>query len=77
MPRNQGVTFERWAKCARCGFPFPETQLTPQKGRLLCPRDLDKLDIEMRSRMISEVLQDEEAQKDKPQVADDAGDLVF
>lgn len=77
MPRNQGVTFERWAKCARCGFSFPETQLIPQKGLLLCSKDLDKLDVEMRSRMISEVLQDEEAQKDRPLVADDAGEIVF
>lgn len=77
MPRNQGITFERWAICARCGFSFPETQLTPQKGLLLCPKDLDNLDVEMRPRMIAEVLQDEETQKDRPNVADDSGDLVF
>lgn len=77
MPRNRGITFERWAICAVCGFSFPETQLIPQKGLLKCRKDLDKLDVEMRPRVIADVLADEEAQKDRPQVADDAGDLVF
>lgn len=36
MPRNQGITFEQWGVCARCGFPHPLHMLYPQMGMLLC-----------------------------------------
>lgn len=77
MPRNQGITLERWAKCDRCGFSWPESRLVTQKGLRLCPHHVDRLDVEERTRIIGEVLREEEAHKDHPELHDDSGELVF
>jgi hypothetical protein len=60
MPRHQGIQGEAWANCGRCGFIFPVSQLTSQKGLNLCPKDLDNLAVERRSRIISEILAEPE-----------------
>lgn len=58
MPNaNNNLRREQWQQCDRCGFLFPMSQLTKQKGMLLCTRTcFDDLTVERRPLMISQIL---------------------
>lgn len=48
---------EQWDLCDRCGFQFPMSQLTKQKGMLLCIKKcVDDLTVERRPFMIGQIL---------------------
>ena len=51
-------TGAQWDLCGRCGFLFPVGELTPQKGVLVCRRDLDDTSREdgVRQKMIEQIL---------------------
>src|SRR5690348_797641 len=54
LSRRRG---EQWSVCVRCGFPYPMSQLTQQKGLLVCTRYCwDNLQIERRPRDIQMTL---------------------
>lgn len=62
MP-NRNVRYdEPWELCDRCGFPHPRSYLTIQKGLKLCQDHgcIDNLDVELRARIIGDILQSEE-----------------
>ncbi len=68
----------QWSKCGRCGFSFPLSQLITQKGLLVCPKDIDNLDIEYRPKVIAEILADtEETSNEMQQVFDDPNSIEF
>lgn len=65
MPRNHGTTFEQWGRCERCGRDYPLNQMTRQNGVVVCfERCFDNTDIQERERLISEILGQEEPQRD-------------
>ncbi len=50
---------EQWDECARCGRLFPMSQLTMQKGLLICNQDrvcFDNLDIERHPLVVMSIL---------------------
>ena len=78
MPRHTGLRFQQWGKCSRCGFTFPLSNLTNQKGLLLDAKCIDNLDVEMRPRIIAEALADtQETTNELEQVFDDANLIEF
>jgi hypothetical protein len=40
-PSNLKARFERWFDCSICGIPWPESMLKKQRGKLVCPEDID------------------------------------
>ena len=78
MPRHRGLYMQMWNKCGRCGFSYPVGQLIMQKGLLVCPKDIDTLDVELRPKMIAEILADEqETQNELEHIAEDPSVLEF
>lgn len=78
MPRHQGLWHQSWYQCDRCKFDFPIGQLTKQKGLMLCPADVDNLDVELRSKLIAELLSDGEEQRNDRIITGDTDDeLIF
>lgn len=78
MPRHKGLYYSQWQRCDRCSFMYPLSQLTMQLGLLLCPKDVDNLDVEYRPKMIAEVLSDtEETDNEMEQVYQDPQTLEF
>lgn len=56
-PRNN-ITGEQWDRCDRCGFIYPMTDLTLQKGLKVCLKTCkDNLDIERRQSGIARRLE--------------------
>lgn len=67
-------------KCDRCYFDWPISSLTKQLGLMVCPYDLDNLDVNLRPKLIAELLSDgEENRNDREWIAgnDNADELVF
>lgn len=59
MPNcTNNIHNEQWDMCGQCGFFFPISSLTKQKGLLICHRRtcFDNLDIERHSWMIQQVM---------------------
>jgi len=78
MPRHRGIYNSMWAPCAICGFPFPITQLSMQKGGLRDAKCLDQLDVEFRPFMIAEVLGDtQETENERIHLTDDPYTIEF
>jgi hypothetical protein len=82
MPRHQGLWEQDWADCERCGFIYPISMLTMQKGKRICTKTcLDDLDVEYRPLAISRALEqdDREYIRDKDEQTDETGwdDLIF
>ena len=80
MPRHRGLYRQQWQKCERCYFDFPISYLTKQKGLMVCPQDLDNLDVELRPALIAELLSDgTEGRNDREWVArgDTQDELIF
>lgn len=71
---------ETWEDCNRCGFPFPSSQMTTQKGMRVCTRTCrDVLDVELRDRVIAAVLEDDSEGKNEvaSQTTSDGEELSF
>lgn len=65
-------------KCNRCTFDYPIGQLTKQKGLMLCPPCVDNLDVELRPKLIAEILSDgEEATNEREYLQDNQDELIF
>lgn len=48
---------EQWDMCDQCGFQFPMSMLTKQKGKLVCvKRCVDNLEVERRDYVIGQML---------------------
>lgn len=50
---------EQWEHCEQCGFLFPMSALTKQKGKLICTRNhtcFDDLEVERRDFVIERIL---------------------
>lgn len=78
MPRHRGIWDSQWRKCDRCSFEYPLSMLVMQKGLLLDAKCLDNLDVEMRPKVIAEILSDEqESINEEEQVYDDPQDIEF
>ncbi len=78
MPKHQGLYFQQWDHCARCGFTFPLGQLMTQKGLLLDSKCMDNLDVELRPAVIAEILSDtQETSNEKEDVYSDPNELIF
>lgn len=78
MPRHQGIWNQNWAQCSRCGFDYPISQLTKQKGLMLDAKCLDNLDVEIRIKTIAEILSDgEEINNELAYMADNQDELIF
>ena len=78
MPKKTGIWRTEWARCSRCWFLYPIGQLTPQKGLMVCPKDLDRIDVEIRARVIGEALSTDEegvSQKNEMMSQTTAGDI--
>lgn len=59
MPNpNNRVKKEQWDICERCGFLYSMGQLVKQKGIMVCPKDVDNLEIERRDQLIMKILGD-------------------
>lgn len=43
---------EQWTLCDRCGFQFPMSRLSVQKGIFVCARCFDNLEVERRALVI-------------------------
>jgi hypothetical protein len=78
MPRHQGLYFQQWWNCGRCGFVYPIGHLVMQKGLLVCPKDIDNLDVEYRPKLIAEALADtQETTNEFEHVQEDPGTIEF
>lgn len=82
MPvRHQGLWWQDWDTCQRCGFIYPLSMLTTQKGLIVCTVTcLDNLDVEQRPVIIAETLSSgDEFTQDKDQLQTDTtmDDLEF
>ena len=78
MPRHRGLYYSMWQACSICGFPFPITELTMQKGGLRDAKCLDNLDVEYRPKIITEMLGDtQETENERIHVADDPNTIEF
>jgi len=78
MPLHQGLWFQQWAKCARCGFTTPLGQLMMQKGLLIDRKCMDNLDVEYRPKIITEILSDtQEVENELIHVMDDPQVIEF
>lgn len=79
--RHHGLWWQDWDTCQRCGFIYPLSLLTTQKGLVVCTVTcLDNLDVEQRPVIIAEVLStDTEFTQDKTQLQSDTpmDDLEF
>lgn len=47
---------QQWQSCDRCGFMFPMSYLTVQRGLMLDRKCLDNLEIERRSMVVERVM---------------------
>lgn len=58
MPNSKNnLRGEQWDECQRCGFRFPISQLTIQKGLKVCYRScVDRLEVERRPFFIEQTL---------------------
>ena len=45
-PRDRRIIFERFIRCAVCDRPIRESEATEQRGKLVCPEDVDVQDHE-------------------------------
>lgn len=80
MARKQGISWQAWSTCDRCGFIYPLGQLVVQKGLRVCTRFCsDQLDIEYRPKVIEEILsQDDERVPRTPELyATDDEEVIF
>jgi hypothetical protein len=78
MPRHRGLYRSQWRACDRCGFMNPLSHLMMQKGMLLDAKCIDSLDVELRPKVIAEVLSDtEETRNEAEQVYDDPQTIEF
>ena len=78
MPRHQGIWNQNWYQCDRCAFDYPIGDLTKQKGLMVCPKCLDNLDVELRPKLMAELLSDgEEMQNDRAYMQDNQDELTF
>lgn len=78
--RMKGVWREVWEICGRCGFPYPLSMLTKQKGLLVCSGCFDNTLVERRSQMIDQVLadgQEGDNPKAEKQASDDTFEIMF
>lgn len=64
---NAGMIGDPWSRCAICDHPYRISQLTRQRGILVCPEDLDDTDVEHRDSIIEAVL---EGSGDEPRQPD-------
>lgn len=67
-------------QCEICGFDYPISYLTRQKGLMRCPQDVDNLDVELRTALIAEILSDgQEGRNDREWIAgnDTQDELIF
>jgi hypothetical protein len=55
---NNRVTKEQWDLCERCGLLWAMSKLIKQKGLMVCPRDIDNLEVERRDQLIMRILGD-------------------
>ena len=66
--RNRGTLGEQWTFCARCGFEFPISQLSAQKGVLVCELCYDDpvpaLHDSLVQRALESAIQDQEGAND-------------
>ena len=79
MPRHQGLYWQQWFVCERCGFEYPLSSLQNQKGLLVCvEKCVDNLDVEYRPLAIQTVLADtQETENEYEHVTDDPQDIQF
>lgn len=47
---------EQWDICDQCGFPYPMSKLSQQKGLSVCPKCVDNLEVERRPAIIAQIL---------------------